>query len=165
MTKFNKKTAVLLAVFVVLCMFVFVSCEDKNQNKALTGTATIVVGEKEYSIDLAEAQMYSNNTVFDAMEYLAQKDANDSTKAEADKFTYTGTISSYGAFVSTISGITLADRQYIALFVSDIQYKDTSAYCLDNKTINGTIYYYSGVGVSSIKLADGLKVLFIAESY
>ncbi len=165
MTKFNKKLIVLVAMFVVLCMVCFVSCEDETQNKALSGTLTIVVGEKEYAVDLAQAQMYQNNTVFDALEYLAQKDAKDDSKAAEEKFTYTGTISSYGAFISTIYGITLGEKQYIALYVSDIQYKDTSAYCLADKTVNGVTYYYSGVGVSSIKLADGLKVLFVAESY
>lgn len=164
------KNRKLLAMLLTVCLafaalFVLVACEDKNENKPLTGTLTITVGEKDYTVDLAEAKMYEKNSLFDAMEYLCAKDKADSSKKDEDKFSYTGSFSSYGAFINTINGLELAERQYVALFVSDEQYKDTSAYALADKTVGGTTYYYSGVGVSGIKLADGLKVLFVVESY
>lgn len=145
--------ALLLTVCLMVCaVSVLVACEDMP----LTGTVTLTVGDKAYTVDLQTAKMYTNNNVLDAMEYLASQNSD---------FTYTGSFSGYGAFISTVGGLELGERQYVALFVSDAQYKDTSAYCLADKTIDGTTYYYSGVGVSGLKLVDGLKVLFVVESY
>lgn len=149
-------TWILAAVMVLLALTCLVACVD-DAEPVLKGTATVVVGEKTYSVNFEKAEFTSKNTAFNLLTYLADNEKD---------FTFDCSFSGYGAFVNSICDAKPAEaNQYVALFVSDEAYKDTSAYALPNKTVNGVTYYYSGVGISAIKLADGLSVLFCLETF
>ncbi len=147
-------TWILAVVMVLLALTCLVACED---DPILKGTATVVVGEKSYTVNFETAEFTNKNTAFNLLTYLADNEKD---------FTFDCSFSGYGAFVNSICDAKPTEKnQYVALFVSDETYKDTSAYALPNKTVNGVTYYYSGVGISGVKLADGLSVLFCLESY
>lgn len=149
-------TWILAAVMVLLALTCLVACGD-DAEPVLKGTATVVVGEKTYSVNFETAEFTSKNTAFNLLTYLADHEKD---------FTFDCSFSGYGAFVNSIGAVKPVEaNQYVALFVSDEAYKDTSAYALPNKTVNGVTYYYSGVGISAIKLADGLSVLFSLETF
>lgn len=151
-------TWILAAVMVLLALTCLVACGDDTGNtQTLKGTATVVVGEKTYTVNFETAQFTDKNTAFNLLTYLADNE---------EGFTFDCSFSGYGAFVNSIGDANpTEDNQYVALFVSDEAYKDTSAYALPDKTVNGVTYYYSGVGISAIKLADGLSVLFCLETF
>lgn len=151
-------TWILAVVMVLWALACLVACgDDAGDSQILKGTATVVVGEKNYSVNFETAEFTNKNTAFNLLTYLADNKKD---------FAFDCSFSGYGAFVNSIGDVKPTEaNQYVALFVSDETYKDTSAYALPNKTVNGVTYYYSGVGISGIKLADGLSVLFCLESY
>lgn len=144
----------ILAVALVVAALCMVACGD---NASVEGSATLVIGEETYTVDYEEAGLTSDNTAFDVLLYAAGKEENLSVDCN---------YSIYGAYIKSVSTLDLsAKNSYVALFVNDESYKDTSVYCLDNKIVNNVTYYYSGVGISSIKLADGLSILLAVETY
>ncbi|MCM1042875.1 MAG: hypothetical protein NC350_01545 [Corallococcus sp.] len=151
MKKSNKIFVALLAVaMAVTCLFAFAACEE---NQPLEGTVKIYVGDKMYSVNLKEAQMNTGNSVFDALEYISSTDKT---------FTYQGSFSGTGAFISSIGSLVpdTSVGEYVAFYMNDSTKKDVSAWALPDETVEGTTVYYSGYGISGVKLTDGLVAYF-----
>lgn len=145
----------ILVVAVALCATVcLTACVESAA--PIKGSATVVAGENTFTVNFESAEFTSKNTAFDLLTYLADNE-ND--------FSFSCSFSGYGAFVNSVCALSPVGNQYVALFVNDVQYKDTSAYALADKTVNGETYYYSGVGISAVKLSDGLSILFSLETY
>ncbi|MEG1705890.1 MAG: hypothetical protein RR086_00355 [Clostridia bacterium] len=162
----NKIIAIALAFAMALCIVTLCAC---GEQVALTGKVTVVIdngeGAKEdatvYVVDLAEGSFTTKSSIFDVIEYLGSKKEG----ALTYKGTFSGSEYGVGAYISEIGALKPTGNEYIAFFMSNIEKKDVSAYALADRVYEGKTIYYSGYGVSGIKLMDGLVAYFVIATY
>ncbi len=158
MKTFNKKLLALLLV--VASVFAFVGCGNGDK---LTGNATVIVktgNDLVYNVDLGEAGFSSNDTVLDLLTYVSQNNG----------LTFEATVSNnaqfgYSAYINEIGSLKPVENQYVAFFHNKESDKDVSAFGLPNVNYNETTLYYSGLGIGSVKLVDGIVVYFALAGF
>lgn len=158
MNKLKKLAAVVALVMAALV--VFAAC---GQGDKLTGTATLVIhGETDavYTVNYKDTKFTTQNTVLDLMGYLSDNNqlAFSVTASGSAEF-------GYSAFVTSVGSLSPTGNSYIAFYHNKEADKDVSAYAQPNITYNDATLYYSGLGVGSVKLTDGLIVYFTVLTY
>ena len=158
MKNFNKKLLALLLV--VASVFVFVGCGDSY---ALEGEAKVILAgdtEKVYTIDLEDAKMTSQNTVLDLLGYLCDTQDLEFSATASGSGQY-----GYSAFLTSVGSLNPQGNEYIGFFHNKLADKDVSAFAQPDVTVGEDTLYYSGLGIGSVKLVDGIVVYFNVLSY
>ena len=159
MKTFNKK--LLAFLLVVVSVFAFAGCGDSY---ALDGQAKVIIAgqpDKVYTVDLEQAKMTSQNTVLDLLGYLCDTQDLEFSATANGSGQY-----GYSAFITSIGSLApQGSNEYIGFFHNKVEDKDVSAWAADDVTVDGQTLYYSGLGIGSVKLVDGIVVYFNILSY
>ncbi len=144
----------------ILALSVLVSCGGV----ADSGTALVRIGAPnsegvyeytDYAVELSRLGDKSLGAV-SLLDYI---------KEENDGFDYSITEGLYGAYIESVGGLlpSSGKGEYIAIYTSEKA--DATTGMDEPVTIDGSIYYYSGVGISSMTVNDGTVILLRLESY
>jgi len=158
MKTFSKKLLALLLV--IVSAFAFAGCGDSY---ALDGQAKVVIAgqpDKVYTVDLEQAKMTSQNTVLDLLGYLCETQDLEFSASANGSGQY-----GYSAFLTSIGQLNPQGNEYIGFFHNKKADKDVSEWAADDVTVGEDTLYYSGLGIGSVKLVDGIVVYFNVLSY
>ena len=158
MKTFSKKLLALLLV--IVSAFAFVGCGDSY---ALDGQAKVIIAgttDKIYVVDLEQAKMTSQNTVLDLLGYLCETQQLEFSASANGSGQY-----GYSAFLTSIDQLNPQGNEYIGFFHNKKADKDVSEWAADDVTVGQDTLYYSGLGIGSVKLVDGIVVYFNILSY
>lgn len=136
----NIKKIFFIIVAVVISMYAFSACVDKDNN--VSGTMTVVIAEESpvvFTVNLSEVEI--NEGVVSILEYLNKtKDLQYSLER-----------SLYGAYLTQVGGLQQADGSYIYLYTSVAKDMDTSMYATQIE-YNGQKLMSSGLGISEMTI-------------
>ncbi len=132
----NKKSLIIGIAVLVLCLLCFVGLYSKFAPKAESGS-------KSYTLEVVENGNTSEFTGKTDAEFLSG--LMDELKAEGS-FTYEGTPSDYGMFITSVQGVEASDAEktYWAIYVND---------------------EYGQYGADAQPVSDGDKYTLQLESY
>ena len=144
------KKIIILLLSVVIALTALTGCQPES----ISGHATVVVGEAEFTVDLDKVEI--TDGVFSVLEYLK-------SEGELD---YTAEEGAFGAYLIKVGDIeqNMLEGKYVGIWTNVEADFDVSAYA-STKEYKDMTLISSGVGVSQMTITDGAVILFDYISY
>lgn len=143
---------VLILVLIVSMVFALVGCITPTADTE--GTMTLVVGEKEYTVDLSKVKVEKG--LISILDYLKENEG----------LVYEATYSEYGAMLTKVNELEqdYTTNTYLYIYTTVQKDADVSEYA-ETKEYKGTTLTSAGVGASSMSLEKDCIILISTMTY
>ena len=144
----------LSAILLIVLLFSLAACKPKTAADG-QGEVKIYVGDENavvYTVELKDLTI--DEGAMSVLKYLSEE--KDVALAYAD--------SGFGAYLTEFATLKPVGNQYIAVYTTCEKAYSTPPY-ESKKTVDGVTFTFSGVGLSSMTVEDGVCILLVVESY
>ena len=151
-------------VLVVVTVFAVSSCSFKKVPTGTTNSAAdtdsnvyyVYVGETDptvYEVDLDPVTVTEG--AMSVLAYLKENEGLD----------YVYTVGSWGGYLTKVGPFVAEGNTYIALYTTVEEDMEVPGPYRTEKVVNGVTFVYAGVGVSSMHVTAGARILITLASY